>query len=181
MESEQLQEDSSTLLDWILKLCLGDHQIIPLILFADDFVLFLSRLISDVGKGKIQVKSKTPNSEETTSRPDRALPPIIQPSGVLTRGRALHPSPRQSSLTELCSKSPKYLHSLIYFLSHYSLQSLCPEALLHTQKRCKIMVSRPNIECPQKQAKLNFFLLHATVLDPFTYYAIPQGIRMKEN
>lgn len=30
MESEQLQEDSSTLLDWILKLCPQDHQIIPL-------------------------------------------------------------------------------------------------------------------------------------------------------
>lgn len=39
MESEQLQEDSSTVLDWILKLCPGDHQIMPLTLLAADFVL----------------------------------------------------------------------------------------------------------------------------------------------
>lgn len=66
MEIEQLQEDCNTLLDWILKLCPRDHQIIPLILFAADFVPFLSRLISDVGKGKMQVKQKTLNSEEIT-------------------------------------------------------------------------------------------------------------------
>lgn len=58
MESEQLQKDSSTLLDWILKLYPRDHQIIPIILFAADFIRFLSRLTSDAGKGKMQVKMK---------------------------------------------------------------------------------------------------------------------------
>lgn len=69
MESEQLQEDSSTLLDWILKLRPRDHQIIPLIRFTADFVPFLLRPIGDAGKGKMQVKRKTLNSEEKNSTP----------------------------------------------------------------------------------------------------------------
>ena len=69
------------------------------------FVPFLSRLISDVGKGKMQVKCK--NSEEPYSGPAWALPPIIRPRGALTRGRTSQPSPWQSALAELRLKSPK--------------------------------------------------------------------------
>lgn len=66
MEREQLQEDSSTLLDCILKQCCRDHKIIPLMLFTTDFVPFLSRLNSDVGKSKMQLKERHNPEERPT-------------------------------------------------------------------------------------------------------------------
>lgn len=111
MESEQLQEDSSTLLDWILKLCPRDHQIIPLILSTADFVPFLSRLISDVGKSKMQVKRKTLNSEETTSTPALALVPMVQPSGALTRGEDITALPMAECLSSTMLEEPKVTNS----------------------------------------------------------------------
>lgn len=97
----------STLLDYILKIRPRDHKIIPLILFTADFIPFLLRPVSDEHKGKMQVKWQTLNSEEKTSTPAWGLFPIIRSSGALTRGTALQPSPWQSTLAELCLKSPK--------------------------------------------------------------------------
>lgn len=97
----------STLLECILKICPRDHQIFPLILFTADFFPFLLRPVSDEHKGKMQAKWQTLNSEETTSTSAWVLSPIIQSTGTLTRGMALQPSPQQSTLAELCLKSPK--------------------------------------------------------------------------
>lgn len=97
----------STLLACILKICPRDHQTIPLMLFTADFSPFLLRTISGEHKGKMQVKGQPLNSEETASTPAWALSPIIQPSGALTRATALQLSLWQSTLPELCLKSPK--------------------------------------------------------------------------
>lgn len=102
---EQLQEDSSTLLDWILKQCRRDRQIIPLMLFTTDFVPFLLRLNSDVGKGKMQVKRKTQLRRKTYA-PAQTLHPKTWPNEALAGGGALQTSPWQTTAAELAKLSP---------------------------------------------------------------------------